>query len=309
MRLARVHKGREKILKFEGGYHGYSDYGLMSLAPKTSGNSVEPIPESAGIPASMKESVLVAPFNDADAVESLLKEYRGDIAAVFMEPMQRLIPPGPGFLEMVRDLTRDHDVLLVFDEVVTGFRLAWGEEYYGVTPDLCTLGKAIGGGFPLAAIAGRENVMASFDQERAEAGRFVPQVGTLSGNPVAAVAGLATLDVLGRPCAYERLFETGRSLMTALEAKLDACGLDAQVVGEPPVFDVVFCGGETRNHRDMLRNDGGRLRRFNALLRERSVIKADNKFYVSTVIDDSDVAATVAAMEDAVDQLACECGI
>ena len=311
MRLARAHKGREKILKFEGGYHGYSDYGLMSLAPKTSGNSAEPIPDSAGIPASVKESVLVAPFNDAEAVESLLKEHRGDIAAVFMEPMQRLIPPRPGFLEAVRDLTRAHDVLLIFDEVVTGFRLAWGgaQKYYGVTPDLCTLGKAIGGGFPLAAIAGREDIMASFDQERAGAGRFVPQIGTLSGNPVAAVAGLATLDVLGRPGTYERLFRTGRSLMAALEAKLGVSGLDAQVVGEPPVFDVVFCGGEIRNHRDMLRNDGDRLRRFNALLRERGVIKADKKVYVSTAIDDADVAATISAMEDAVDQLACECGI
>ena len=262
MRLARAHTGREKILKFEGGYHGYSDYGLMSTAPARPGNSMEPIPDSAGIPASVKDSVVVAPYNEADAVESLLKEHEGTVAAVFMEPMQRVIPPSPGFLEAIRELTRAYGVLLVFDEVVTGFRLAYGgaQAYYGVAPDLCTLGKAIGGGFPLAAIAGREDVMACFDSERVEAGRHVPQVGTLSGNPVAAVAGIATLDVLKRPGAYESMLANGRRLMSALQAALDRSGLEAQVTGEPPVFDVAFCAGEIRNHRDMLRSDASRLR-------------------------------------------------
>ncbi len=308
MRLARAHTGREKILKFEGGYHGYSDYGLMSLAPKVSGNSAEPIPDSAGIPAAVRDSVVVAPFNDAEAVESLLGEHRGEIAAVFMEPMQRLIPPVPGFLEAVRGMTRAHDTLLVFDEVVTGFRLAWGgaQEHYGVVPDLCTLGKAIGGGYPLAAIAGREDIMARFDQERAGAGRFVPLAGTLSGNPVAAVAGLATLDILRRPGAYERLFATGRRLMEGFGEAIARCGLAARVVGEPPVFDVVFAEGEIRNHRDMLKNDGGRLRRFNALLKERGVIKAESKVYVSLAIDEAAVAATLLAVDEAFDRLASE---
>ncbi|MDX1434605.1 MAG: aminotransferase class III-fold pyridoxal phosphate-dependent enzyme, partial [Gammaproteobacteria bacterium] len=168
MRLARAYRGRPKILKFEGGYHGYSEYGLMSLAPKRPGNAVEPIPDSAGIPAHLKEDMLVAPFNDVDAVASLIAEHRGSIAGVIMEPVQRLLPPRPGFLEAVRELTHDNDILLIFDEVVTGFRLAYGgaQEYYGVVPDLCTLGKAIGGGFPLSAVAGREEVMALFDRER-----------------------------------------------------------------------------------------------------------------------------------------------
>ncbi len=309
MRLARAHTGRSKILKFEGGFHGYSDYGLMSLAPKTPGNSPRPIPDSAGIPDEVRDTILVAPFNDSGAVESLLAEHRSEIAAVFLEPMQRLIPPQPGFLAALRDLTREHDVLLVFDEVVTGFRLGMGgaQEYYGVNPDLCTLGKVIGGGFPLAAIAGREDIMAAFDSDGAGAGRFVPQVGTLSGNPVAAVAGLATLDVLARPGAFDLLYATGRRLMTALEGILAAHGIAARVVGEPPLFDVVFTHGAVSNHRDMLAGNASMLKRFNALLAEQGILKADTKIYVSTAINDEDITRTIAAMDDAVGRLAREC--
>jgi glutamate-1-semialdehyde 2,1-aminomutase len=308
MRLARAYTGREKILKFEGGYHGYSDYGLMSLAPKNPGNSMEPIPDSPGIPAAIKDTVLIAPFNDADAVESLMKAHEGEIAAVFMEPLQRLIPPRPGFLEAMRELTLVHDILLVFDEVVTGFRLAYGgaQTYYGVTPDVCTLGKAIGGGFPLAAIAGREEVMALFDSERAEAGKFLPQFGTLSGTPVASVAGIATLNILSRPGTYERFFETGKRLMTALAGKLDAAGFEAQVVGVAPMFDVVFAGGAMENHRDLLRGDTKLAARLNTLLKERGILKSGAKYYISTAIDDGDVAQTIAAWDSAIDQLAAE---
>jgi glutamate-1-semialdehyde 2,1-aminomutase len=268
MRLARAFKGRDKILKFEGGYHGYSDYGLMSTAPKQSGDSSTPVPDSAGIPKSVMQDTLVSPFNDIDALSRLLKAHKDDIAAVFMEPFQRLIPPQPGFLKAVRELTQAHDILLVFDEVVTGFRFAWGgaQEYYGVTPDICTLGKVIGGGFPLAAIAGRDEIMARFDRARSEPDRFVPQVGTLSGNPIAAAAGLATLNGLGRPGTYERVFDTGRMLMSALSERLSAAGLDAQVVGEPPLFDVVFASGNIHCYRDTLRGNAERMAQFHAEL-------------------------------------------
>lgn len=306
IRLARAYTGRSKILKFEGGYHGYSDYGLMSLAPKKPGNSVEPIPDSAGIPEAIKEDILVAPFNDADAVESLIREHRDTIAAVMMEPLQRLIPPQPGFLEAMRELTRANDILLVFDEVVTGFRLAYGgaQEYYGVVPDLCTLGKAIGGGFPLSAIAGREDIMALFDKSLAATERFVPQVGTLSGNPIAAAAGLATLAILERPGTYERYFQVGERLMTALADIVAQNGIDGQVVGAPPMFDIVFGAGEVRNYRDTIRADGSQLTRLNGLLRERGILKGENKHYVCTAIDDADVEETIAAWRDAIGALA-----
>jgi len=302
IRLARAYTGRDKILKFEGGYHGYSDYGLMSLAPKTPGNSAQPIPDSAGIPGSITEDILVAPFNDAVAVESLIKEHPNTIAAVLMEPLQRLIPPQPGFLEAMRELTLAHDILLVFDEVVTGFRMSYGgaQAYYGVVPDLCTLGKAIGGGFPLSAVAGREDVMALFDRDRAPADRFVPQVGTLSGNPVAAAAGLATLAILKRPGTYERYFEIGEKLMAGLSRAVDAAGLNAQVVGTPPMFDIVFTDGEVRNYRDTALADADKLATLNALLRERGILKAPNKYYVSTALDEADVDKTIAIWNDAI---------
>ncbi len=305
IRLARAYTGRSKILKFEGGYHGYSDYGLMSLAPKKPGNSPEPIPDSAGIPETIKNDILVAPFNDADAVESLLKEHENSIAAVIMEPLQRLIPPQPGFLEAIRELTIARDVLLVFDEVVTGFRMAFGgaQEYYGVVPDLCTLGKAIGGGFPLSAVAGREDIMALFDRGRAAPDRFVPQVGTLSGNPIAAAAGLATLAILKRPGTYDRYFETGEKLISALSQRLESAGMDARVVGAPPMFDVVFTAGEVRNYRDTARADATMTARLNDLLRKRGILKGENKYYLSTAIDATDVEQTIEAWTGAIDEL------
>ncbi len=301
MRLARAYKGRDKILKFEGGYHGYSDYGLMSTAPKQSGDTPHPIPDSAGIPRSVTADILVAPFNDADAVARLIREHKNDIAAVLMEPMQRLIPPRPGFLETVRELTQANDILLIFDEVVTGFRLAYGgaQEYYGVIPDLCTLGKAIGGGFPLAAIAGRDEIMARFDRERSEPEHFVPQIGTLSGNPIATAAGLATLEILRRPGTYDQLFETGRMLMSALSERLTGAGLEAQVVGEPPMFDVVFASGDISSYRDTLRADATRMAQFNTLLQARGILKGRIKYYLSTSLTQADIQHTLDAWDDA----------
>ncbi len=301
IRLARAYRGRSKILKFEGGYHGYSDYGLMSLAPAKPGNDYRPSADSAGIPEAVREDILVAPFNDVDAVAGLVAEHGKDIAAVMMEPFQRLIPPRPGFLESMREITAENDILLVFDEVVTGFRLAYGgaQAYYGVVPDLCTLGKAIGGGLPLSAIVGREEVMALFDREQASEERFVPQIGTLSGNPVAAAAGVATLEVLARPGTYERLFDVGKRLMEGLSERLARARVEAQILGDAPMFDVVFTAAEVRNYRDIWRADKAKLAELNRLLLERGILKGDNKCYMSTVHDDEDVARTLDAWEDA----------
>jgi glutamate-1-semialdehyde 2,1-aminomutase len=308
MRLARAYTGRDKILKFEGGYHGYSDYGLMSLAPKKPGNMVHAIPDSAGIPRNVAENMVIAPYNDSAAVESLIREHKGEIAAVFMEPFQRIIPPRPGFLEDMREITRKNDILLVFDEVVTGFRFGYSgaQGYYGVTPDVCTLGKTIGGGFPLSAIAGRDDIMAMFDRERAEPERYVPQIGTLSGNPIAAAAGIATLNILKRPESFEKIFATGRKLMEGLTERLARHGVQAQVVGVPPLFDLVFAGGEIRNYRDTLRGDTKKMARLNALLRERGILKGESKYYVSLTLTDADVRQTFDAWDDALAVLARE---
>src|SRR6478752_1015110 len=264
MRAARAFRKRDKILKFEGGYHGMSDYALMSLAPKKPGNFPRPSPDSAGIPKSVQDEMLVAAFNDIEMVESLIEEQKDELAGVIVEPFQRLIPPKPGFLQALRDVTRKHGIPLIFDEVVTGFRFAYGgaQEFYGVTPDLCTLGKVIGGGFPLAAIAGREDIMSLFDRGKVGDDRFLTQIGTLSGNPVAAAAGLATLEILRRPGTYERVFATGRELMGALTELLKRDGLTAQVIGVPPLFDIVYARGDIADYRGWLRADAEMSRRF-----------------------------------------------
>jgi glutamate-1-semialdehyde 2,1-aminomutase len=306
MRLARAFRRRDKVLKFEGGYHGMSDYGLMSLWPKRPGNFPQAAPDSAGIPAALRQEMLVAPFNDLEAATALIGEHKDELAGVIVEPMQRAIPPRPGFLQGLRELTRRHGIPLIFDEVVTGFRLGYGgaQDYYGVVPDVCTLGKVIGGGFPLAAIAGRADIMAHFDRASVGEESFLPQIGTLSGNPVAAVAGLATLEVLRRPGTYERLFATGRTLMEGLQARLDNAGVTARVIGMPPMFDVVFAGGEMNDYRDTARSDAQMMRRFNQVLRENGVMKGDNKFYVSLAHDERDVAVALAAFDAAAKALA-----
>ncbi|MBI1778419.1 MAG: aminotransferase class III-fold pyridoxal phosphate-dependent enzyme [Proteobacteria bacterium] len=305
MRLARAYRKREKILKFEGGYHGMSDYALQSLAPKRPGNFPQPVPDSPGIPRSVSDEILVAPFNDIDSVNALIRAHRDELAGVIVEPFQRIVPPAPGFLQALRKATSENGVPLIFDEVVTGFRLAYGgaQEYYGVVPDICTLGKVIGGGFPLAAIAGRDDIMAHFDRGRVGDDGFLTQIGTLSGNPVAAVAGLATLEILRRPGAYERIFETGRTLMNELSRLLKRSGLKAQVIGEPPLFDVVFTDGEIRDYRGTLRGDVEMLRRFNALLRQRGIMKGESKYYVSLAHTAEDIRHTSEAWASAIEEL------
>ena len=305
MRAARAYTKRDKILKFEGGYHGMSDYSLMSLAPKRSANFPAAVPDSAGIPRSLRDEVLVAPFNDLEVVAGLVHEHKADLAGIIVEPFQRVIPPVPGFLEGLRKITAENGVLLIFDEVVTGFRLAYGgaQEYYGVVPDLCTLGKVIGGGFPLAAIAGRADIMAHFDRSAVGDDGFLMQVGTLSGNPVAAAAGLATLEILRRPGAYERIFGTGRELMGALTELLKRDGLTAQVIGEPPLFDAVFAAEPVHDYRGALRGDIEMLRRFNALLRERGVLKGESKYYVSLAHTTKDIRHTCDAWASAIEAL------
>jgi glutamate-1-semialdehyde 2,1-aminomutase len=302
MRAARAFRKRDKILKFEGGYHGMSDYALMSLAPKQPGNFPRPIPDSAGIPKSVQDEMLIAAFNDIEMVESIIKENKDELAGVIVEPFQRLIAPQPGFLKELRRITAEHGIPLIFDEVVTGFRFAYGgaQEYYGVTPDLCTLGKIIGGGYALAAIAGKTEIMRHFDKLAVEDEDFLFQTGTLSGNPVAAVAGLATLEVLKRPGTYEKVFATGRTLMTTLADLLAQAGIPAQVIGEPPLFDVVFTADPIRNYRDTLKGDKALASRFNQLLRQKGILKGEAKYYVSLAHTEADIDWTISAWTDAI---------
>ncbi len=305
MRAARAFRKRDKILKFEGGYHGMSDYALMSLAPKTPGNFPQAKPDSAGIPKSVRDEMVISAFNDVALTESLIKEYKDELAGVIVEPFQRLLPPKPGFLQALRRITAEHGIPLIFDEVVTGFRFAYGgaQEYYGVTPDLCTLGKIIGGGYALAAVAGRADIMAHFDRQAVGDEDFLTQIGTLSGNPVAAVAGLATLEVLKRPGAYEQVFKTGRTLMDALARLIKDYKVKAQVVGEPPLFDILFTDEPAKDYRDTLKADKALATRFNQLLRAKGIMKGETKYYVSLAHDQADIDRTIAIWAEAFAEL------
>jgi len=305
MRAARAFRKRDKILKFEGGYHGMSDYALMSMAPKNPGNFPRAIPDSAGIPKSVRDEMLIAAFNDVEMVESLIKEHKDELAGVIVEPFQRLLPPQPGFLQALRRITAEHGIPLIFDEVVTGFRFAYGgaQEYYGVTPDVCTLGKIVGGGYALAAIAGRADIMAHFDRLAMADEDFLFQVGTLSGNPIASIAGLATLEVLKRPGAYEQVFATGRELMKALGDILSKAGIKATVVGEPPLFDVIFTDQPIKDYRDTLKGDKAIAGKFNKLLRERGIMKGESKYYVSLAHTRADIDHTIGAWTEAAAEL------
>ena len=305
MRLARAFTGKPRIMKFEGGYHGMSEYGLMSLSPKQPVNYPRALPDSPGIPAHLADDMLVAPFNDAEAAVAMIEAHAAEIGGVIMEPLQRLIPPREGFLQAVRAATARHGIPLIFDEVVTGFRFGYSgaQGLYGVTPDLCTLGKIIGGGFPLAAIAGRAEIMAHFDRGRVGDARFLTQVGTLSGNPIASVAGLATLEVLRAPGAYDAVITLGQAMMDAMADAVREAGIPAQLVGHPVLFDVVFADGSIANHRDMLRQNGAMQAHVNRCMRAGGILKGESKYYLSLAHTQDDVARTLEVFRGALGSL------
>ena len=306
MRVARAYRGRDKILKFEGGFHGTHDHAMMSVSPQAADLQPfpAPAPDGLGIPASAAGDMLIAPFNDIETASAIIERYHDELAGVIVEPLQRTFAPVPGFLEGLRDVCTQYGIPLIFDEIVTGFRFAYGgaQEYYGVTPDLCSLGKTVAGGFPLSAIAGRAEIM---DYFAPAPGRdaFVAQQGTLNGNPVATVAGLATLSVLREPGTYERLFATGARLKNALEELLRQAEVPAQVIGEAPMFDVVFTEHPVEDYRSALDRDRAKLMRFNSLLRARGIYKNDTKYYVSTVHGEAEVEQTIAAWKSALQEL------
>jgi glutamate-1-semialdehyde 2,1-aminomutase len=306
MRVARAVRRRDRILKFEGGYHGMHDYAVMSMSPAAPGAFPAPVPDSAGVPEAVASTMLVAPFNDLETTAAIVERHHDELAGVIVEPFQRVLPPRPGFLAGLRELTARYGIPLIFDEVVTSFRFAYGgaQEFYGITPDLCALGKAVGGGFPLTAVAGREELMAHFDRSRVSQDQFIPQVGTLSGNPIATAAGLATARILKRPGTYERMHALGRQLKAALQRICDAAGVPARVVGEGVLFEIYFTDAEITDYRSTLKADRARLGRFIQLLREHGIFRGASKFYLSIVHDEADVRDTIRAFESAIGALA-----
>jgi glutamate-1-semialdehyde 2,1-aminomutase len=303
LRVARAYRRRDKILKFEGGFHGMHDYSLMSMFPTGTVPFPAPEPSSAGIPKAVQDTVLVAPFNDLETTFAIIEQNHDDLGAVIVEPVQRILEPAPGFLQGLREITERYDIPLIFDEVVTGFRMAYGgaQAYYGVTPDLAAIGKIVGGGFPLAAVVGRKELMDVYDASSVDAGDFLPQIGTLNGNPVAAAAGLATLEIMRQPGLYEGYWERGGRLRNGLQQMLDEAEIPATVSGIDLMFDVYFTEEKITDHRSTLRSDKAKNKIFDETLLENGVFKVPWKIYVGVCHDEADIQHTLAAFKAGVD--------
>ena len=251
LRIARGFTKRDRIVKVEGGFHGAHDSVLVKAG---SGATTLGTPDSLGVPRDTAKNTLQVPYNDLSAIEAALDEFGGEVAAVIMEPVLGNIGPilpEEGYLEGVRKVTEEHEVLLIFDEVITGFRLGLGgaQTFYGVVPDLTTLGKIIGGGFPIGVVGGRRELM-----EMVAPSGGIYQAGTFNGSPVSLVAGTATLDVLERDRVLERLNSTGDGLRKALSEIVEDLGLDYSVVGIASMFKIFF-GDSPKNYVEALKCD------------------------------------------------------
>ena len=299
IRVARGATGRDLLVKFDGCYHGHADSLLVKAG---SGGATFGIPDSKGVPAAVAELTLTVAFNDLDAVRELFG-HRGDhIAAVIVEPVagnMGVVPPGPGFLEGLREITRAHGAILIFDEVITGFRVAYGgaQERYGVRPDLTCLGKIIGGGLPVGAYGGSRSLMG----EVAPLGG-VYQAGTLSGNPLAVAAGLAAIRALADPRAYARLEALGARLEQALRDGAAKAGVPLTVNRVGSMLTAFFCVGPVRDYASARHADTALYARFFQAMLARGVYLAPSQFeaaFVSLAHSDADLDATARAAADA----------
>jgi len=303
LRIARARTGRNKVMKFEGAWHGMHDYGLWGTVPVTPSDYPRSLPDSVGVPPQAGETVLVAPFNDAARAVAMIEAHAGELAAVIVEPLQRVLQPDPGFLAALREVTSRHGIVLIFDEIVTGFRIAWGgaQEKYGVIPDLACYGKAVSGGYPLAAIAGREDVMAVLDARSRPRAEVVWATNTLNGNPVCAAAGCAALDVLGQPGVYPRLAVIGKRLRDGIVASAKRHGFDVQTPGDDAVFGVRFTSRRPlRTWMDLTTADKDLGYRWSLeLLRRGLLVNPNEKFYISIMHSDADIDHTLNVVEDA----------
>jgi glutamate-1-semialdehyde 2,1-aminomutase len=294
VRLARAFTGRPKIVKFEGAYHGANEVGTVSLFPRRLLDFPAGEPTSAGVSAGAVADILVAPYNDLHRVAGILEAHRHEIGGVIVEPLHRCTPPRPGFLQGLRELTAELGILLLFDETVTGFRLAYGggQEYYGVRPDLATLGKALGGGYPIGAVAGRADVLDLVVERRLGDPRYVWFASSLGGNPVSTAAALATLAELRKADVYPRLFALGAALRAGLRGVLKDGGVTAHVQGDGPLAAVVFTDREVVDYRSAIGADRERARAFLLGLFRRGIFlnPMSTKLYLSLAHTEADVA-------------------
>jgi glutamate-1-semialdehyde 2,1-aminomutase len=300
IRLARGFKERDKIVKIEGGFHGAHDAVLVKAG---SGATTFGIPDSKGVPKDFVRNTLQVPFNDAAALSALLERNSGEVAAVILEPVMGNvgpIPPEEGYLIDIRKITRENDVLLILDEVITGFRLALGgaQEFYGVDADLTILGKIVGGGFPIGVLGGKKAIMELLAPSGA-----VYQAGTFSGNPVSIAAGLKTLEILERERVPQRINKLGERMRTALSEIVRDSGVEGSVSGVGSMFQVFFSvGGITvRNYADALECDKNRyMNLFHAMLAS-GIFLPPSQFetnFISFAHSDDDIERSIEAYKE-----------
>jgi glutamate-1-semialdehyde 2,1-aminomutase len=298
LRLMRAFTGRDKIIKFEGCYHGHAD---MFLVKAGSGVATLGLPDSPGVPKTTTNNTLTAPYNDLEAVKALFVENPDSIAGVILEPVvgnAGFIVPDAGFLEGLRELTKEYGALLMFDEVMTGFRIAYGgaQEKFGITPDLTTLGKVIGGGLPVGAYGGRADIMAMV----APAGPMY-QAGTLSGNPLAMTAGIKTLELLQRPGTYQYLDKVTKSLTEGLLKVARDAGHSVSGGHISAMFGMFFTGSPVHNYEDAKKADVAKFGRFHRGMLERGVYLAPSQFeagFTSLAHTEADIERTLAAAKE-----------
>lgn len=304
LRLARGFTGRNKIIKCAGGYHGHAD---MLLVAAGSGAATLGIPGSAGVPAEVAADTLTVPFNDADAVAAVFEAHPDAIAALIIEPVagnMGCIPPRPGYHQRLRELTEAHGALLIFDEVMTGFRVAKGgaQERFGITPDLTCLGKIVGGGMPVGAYGGRRDVM----EKIAPLGP-VYQAGTLSGNPLSVAAGNKTLELIERDEPHAALEAATNRLCDGLAERAAKHGVAWTGTRVGAMFSGFFCDGEVWNYDDAKRSDLDRFARYHREMLARGIYLAPSQFeagFLSTAHDDAAIDATLQAADEAFASLA-----
>jgi glutamate-1-semialdehyde 2,1-aminomutase len=299
LRVARGFTRRDGIMKFEGGYHGHADSLLVKAG---SGGLTFGVPDSLGVPADLARHTLTLPYNDLETVRTTFAEREGQIAAIIVEPVagnMGVVPPGPGFLAGLREITRSHDALLIFDEVITGFRVAWGgaQELFGIMPDLTCLGKIVGGGLPVGVYGGRADIM----EQVAPLGGIY-QAGTLSGNPLAMAAGIETLSLLQAPGVYGELEAKGKRLGEGLTEAARLSRTPAQVNRVGSMLTAFFAGAPVRDYATVKNADAKRYGVFFRAMLERGVSLAPSQFeaaFVSLAHTTEDLDATIAAAREA----------
>jgi len=306
LRLARAYTGRDKIIKLQGNYHGHADFLLVQAG---SGVATLGLPDSPGVPKGTTQDTLTAPYNDLGTVEKLLQEQGEKIAAIILEPVagnMGLVPPVEGYLQGLRSLCNQYGALLIFDEVMTGFRVAPGgaQEYFGVTPDLTALGKVIGGGLPVGAYAGRKEIM----QTVAPAGPMY-QAGTLSGNPLAVTAGIVTLKELKKPGVFDELVAGTTKLSEGISAAAEAAGIPLYPTQAGTMFCFFFNDQPVTNWNTASKSDTQMLARFFHAMLNRGVYFPPSQYeswFFSTAHTDEIVVATIQAAQTAFAEIAQE---